>query len=66
LLYVVTQDGISNLWEQPLSGGKPKQLTRFTSGQIFCFNWTLDRTRMLMARGSENRDAVLLKDLEVR
>ena len=65
LLYVVTEDGVSNLWEQPLSGGKPKQITRFTSSQIFDFNWTLDRTRLLMSRGSENRDAVLLTDLAV-
>ena len=56
----------SNIWEQPLSGGKPKPLTRFTSGQIFYFTWTLDRTRMLMARGSENRDPVLLRHLQLR
>ncbi len=66
LLYVVTHDGVSNLWEQPLSGGNPKQLTRFTASQIFDFNWTLDRTRLLMSRGTENRDAVLLTDLAVR
>ncbi|HTT23842.1 MAG TPA: winged helix-turn-helix domain-containing protein [Candidatus Sulfotelmatobacter sp.] len=66
LQYVVTENGVSNIWEQPLSGGKPKPLTRFTSGQIFYFTWTLDRTRMLMARGSENRDAVLLRDLQLR
>jgi len=66
LQYVVTQNGVSNLWEQPLSGGKPKQLTHFTSGQIFDFNWTLDHTRPLLPRGSKNRDAVLLADLAVR
>ena len=66
LQYVVTENGVSNIWEQPLSGGKSKPLTRFTSGQIFYFTWTLDRTRMLMARGSENRDAVLLRDLQFR
>jgi len=66
LQYVVTEKGVSNLWEQPLSGGKPKQLTRFTSGQIFSFNWTVDRTRLLMSRGNENRNAVLLTDLAVR
>ena len=65
LLYVVTQDGVSNLWEQPLPGGKPKQITRFTSSQIFDFSWTRDRTRLLMSRGSENLDAVLLTDLAV-
>lgn len=66
LQYVVTEKGVSNLWEQALSGGKPKQLTRFTSGQIFSFNWTVDRTRLLMSRGNENRNAVLLTDLAVR
>ena len=66
LQYVVTEKGVSNLWEQPLSGGKPKKLTRFTSGRIFSFNWTLDRTGLLMSRGTENRNAVLLTDLAVR
>jgi len=66
LQYVVTQNGVSNLWEQPLSGGKPKQFTQFTSGQILDFNWTLDHTRLLLTRGSENRDAVLLHDLTIQ
>ncbi len=66
LQYVVTNDGVSNLWEQVLSGGKPKQFTHFTSGQIFDFNWTLDHTRLLLTRGSENGDAVLLRDLTIR
>jgi len=65
LQYVVTENGVSNIWEQPLSGGKPTPLTRFTSEQIFYFSWTLDRTRLLMARGSEDRDAVLLRDLQL-
>jgi DNA-binding winged helix-turn-helix (wHTH) protein/Tol biopolymer transport system component len=63
LQYVVTANGVSNLWEQALSGGNPKQLTRFASGQIFDFNWTPDGTRLLMARGSLTRDAVLLRGL---
>ena len=42
--YVMTQNGAANLWEQPLAGGKPKQLTRFTTGQIFDFNWSLHHT----------------------
>jgi Tol biopolymer transport system component len=65
LQYVVTQNGVSNLWEQPLSGGKPKQLTRFTSSQIFDFNWTRDHTRLLMSRGTESHDAILLTDLAI-
>jgi eukaryotic-like serine/threonine-protein kinase len=60
LQYVMTQNGAANLWEQPLAGGRPKQLTRFTNGQIFDFNWSLDHTWLLVTRGDINSDAVLL------
>jgi DNA-binding winged helix-turn-helix (wHTH) protein/Tol biopolymer transport system component len=58
--YVMTQNEAANIWEQPLAGGKPKQLTRFTTGQIFDFNWSLDHTRLLLTRGNVSRDAILL------
>jgi Tol biopolymer transport system component len=61
--YVWTQNGAANLWEQPLAGGQPKQLTRFTNGQIFDFNWSLDHTRLLLTRGDVSSDAVLLGQL---
>jgi DNA-binding winged helix-turn-helix (wHTH) protein/Tol biopolymer transport system component len=61
--YVWTQDGAANLWEQPLAGGHPKQLTRFTNGQIFDFNWSLDHTRLLLTQGDVSSDAVLLGQL---
>jgi Tol biopolymer transport system component len=37
LHYVQMANGAANIWEQPLAGGQPKQLTKFTSGQIFDF-----------------------------
>jgi Tol biopolymer transport system component len=37
--YVLTSNGASNIWEQSLSGFKPKQLTHFNSGEIFDFSW---------------------------
>jgi hypothetical protein len=43
LQYLLTKNGATNVWEQPLEGGKPKQLTNFADGQIFGFNWSLDR-----------------------
>src|SRR6202030_1302667 len=47
LQYLLTQNGATNLWQQPIAGGKPKQLTRFTSGEIFRFNWSSDRKQLL-------------------
>jgi Tol biopolymer transport system component len=61
--YVMTQNEAANIWEQPLAGGKPKQLTRFTTGQIFDFNWSLDHTRLLLTRGNVSSDAILLGKL---
>jgi eukaryotic-like serine/threonine-protein kinase len=63
LQYLVTDNGTTNIWEQPLSGRKPKQLTKFTSGRIFDFNWSSDRKRLLLTRGDETSNVVMLSNL---
>jgi DNA-binding winged helix-turn-helix (wHTH) protein/Tol biopolymer transport system component len=63
LQYVLTSKGASNIWEQPLSGLKPKQLTHFSSGEIFDFSWTTGNDHLLMTRGQSKRDVVLLSHL---
>ena len=60
LQYLVTQNGATNIWEQPLTGGEPMQLTRYGSGLIFGFNWSGDGKQLLLARGGIARDVVLL------
>src|ERR1041384_6369783 len=42
LTYVNNQHGVSNICTQPLRGGPPRQLTNFTSDQIFRFAWSPD------------------------
>src|SRR6266404_4867634 len=32
--YANVQDGVANLWSQPVDGGKPVQITNFNSGFI--------------------------------
>jgi DNA-binding winged helix-turn-helix (wHTH) protein/Tol biopolymer transport system component len=63
LQYLVTQNGATNIWEQPLAGGKPKQLTKFTSGRIFDFKWSSAQRRWLLTRGDVTSDVVLLSNL---
>lgn len=63
LQYLVTQNGATNLWEQALEGGKPKQLTKFTSGRIFDFSWSSDKRRLFLTRGDVTSDVVLLNNL---
>jgi len=64
LHYVLTSNGASNIWDQPLSALKPKQLTQFNSGEIFDFSWTADHQHILMTRGQSKRDVVLLSHSE--
>jgi Tol biopolymer transport system component len=61
--YVLTRDGVDNLWQQKLVGGAPKQVTKFTSGRIFGFNWSKNHKRLLLSRGSFTSDLVLLSHL---
>jgi eukaryotic-like serine/threonine-protein kinase len=63
LQYLLTQNGATNVWEQPLAGGKRKQLTKFTSGRIFDFNWSSDHRRLLLTRGDVTSDVILLSGL---
>jgi DNA-binding winged helix-turn-helix (wHTH) protein/Tol biopolymer transport system component len=63
LQYLLYRDNATNLWEQPVAGGKPRQLTKFTSGQIFEFNWSLDGKRLLLTRGEITSDVVLLSNV---
>ena len=58
--YLVTKKGVTNVWEQPLTGGAPKQVTNFDSGLIFDFSWSPDWQRLLMTRGEISSDAILL------
>jgi Tol biopolymer transport system component/DNA-binding winged helix-turn-helix (wHTH) protein len=62
LIYVVRAKGISNLWRQPIAGGDPSRLTDFTSDDIHNFAFSTDGTRLYLARGSQIRDAVLIKN----
>jgi Tol biopolymer transport system component len=62
LIYCLTRNNISNIWSQPLDGGRPKQLTDFKSETILGFDWSRD-DRLLVSRGFTAREIVLIQDL---
>ncbi len=62
LQYLLTRSGATNLWEQPLTGGEPRQITNFTSGRIFDFAWTRDGKRLLFAKGNQTSDVILIRN----
>ena len=64
LTYVLTRNGVGNLWSQRLDGGKPKQLTKLTAEQIFDYAWSGDGKQLAVSRGTVNRDVVLISNFK--
>jgi Tol biopolymer transport system component len=62
LLYVGAPTYPANIWLQPVEVGQPKQLTNFTSEQIFRFAVSPDGKWLAVARGGEPSDVVLISD----
>jgi Tol biopolymer transport system component len=63
LIFFSAKDLYSNLWLQPVAGGPPRQLTRFKGDLIVSFDLSQDGGRIAVARGRENSDVVMIRDL---
>jgi Tol biopolymer transport system component len=59
ITYIVNRGGVSNIWSQPLAGGKPVQLTDFKTDRIFSFDLARDG-RLVLSRGTTPNDVVLI------
>lgn len=62
LTYVSTVQGISNVWRQALTGGEPKPLTDFKENRILFFDWSRNDRKLVLVRGSDTRDLILVRD----
>jgi eukaryotic-like serine/threonine-protein kinase len=58
--YTLIRNGATNIWEQPLAGGAPHQVTKFTAGRIFDYAWSRDGKQFLLTRGNDNNDVILI------
>jgi serine/threonine protein kinase len=61
ITYIKTQDEVSNIWSQPITGGPPKQLTQFTSEVMEGFDWS-SNGHLICSRGFNARDVVLISN----
>jgi serine/threonine protein kinase len=64
IVYIITQNGVSNLWQQPLNGGAATQLTSFTRHRLYDFAWSPDSKQLAVVRGRSNDDAMILDSLK--
>ncbi len=58
--FIVKREGVENIWQMPLDGGAPKQITNFTSDRIFSYDWSDDGKTLGLVRGAWTADMVLL------
>ncbi len=64
VFFINTLGTISNIWQQTLDGKPPKPVTDFKEFQITAFALNPQGTRFAVSRGSRNRDAVLLRNVQ--
>jgi Tol biopolymer transport system component len=62
IAYIDTIGTVGNIWQQPLEGGAPRQLTDFKTDRIFRFAWSADGKRIVCSRGIETNDVVLISN----
>lgn len=62
VVYVIRENGIGNLWMQPIDGGPGHQITKFTSGLIAGFRWSPDRKTLAVMRTHNSSDVVVLRE----
>src|SRR5262249_35706985 len=56
-------NGTSNVWSFPaFDKSSPKQVTHFTSGQVWSFAWSPDGKQLAYGYGNNSSDVVLFSD----
>ena len=64
LTYEAANNGFSNIWLQPLNGGRPTRLTDFKSDRIAYFDWSPDGSQLACIRGDWAQDIVLISNFK--
>jgi serine/threonine protein kinase/Tol biopolymer transport system component len=62
VVYVINENGVDNLWVEPLDGSAGHPLTHFTSELISDFHWSPDGKILAIIREHDDADVVLLKE----
>ncbi|HJX93057.1 MAG TPA: protein kinase, partial [Pyrinomonadaceae bacterium] len=62
LTYIVAQNGVLNIWVQPIDGGPAQPVTDFKADLIQCFAWSPDGKQLAVARGTTPTDLILVRN----
>lgn len=64
LSYSLTQNGLANVWGQPLTGKPPMQLTDLSFENVTSFAWSRDGKWLALTRVQEIRSVVFINGLK--
>jgi serine/threonine protein kinase len=62
VVYPIRENGVDNLWMQPIDGSRSRQITSFDSEQILNFRWSPDGRSLCILRGHTDSDVVLIRE----
>ena len=62
VVYPTRDNGVDNLWLQPLDGSKGHAITDFKAERIRDFHWSFDGKQVGLVRGHTDADVVLIRD----
>ena len=62
LAFLLSRNRATNIWEQPLSGGAPVQVTKFPNGEMFAFGWSSDGKQLAFSRGQRKTDVIIMSN----
>jgi len=62
IAYPILENGVENVWIQPLDGSSGRQITHFNSEQIGSFHWSPDGKNLGITRGHADSDVILLQE----
>jgi Tol biopolymer transport system component len=62
IAYTISENGVGNLWVQPLDGSPGHQITKFNSQVIADFSISPDGKTFGVIRQQTNSDVVLLQE----
>jgi Tol biopolymer transport system component len=64
LVYPISENGVDNLWLQPLDGSRGRQITNFQADAISAFRFSPDGKTLGVLRAHAESDVVLLRDTD--
>jgi len=64
IAYVDSGKDGDNIWNQPVNGGVPHQVTHFHGAALFDFDWSPDGKQLVFTQGIQTRDVVLIQDTQ--